>query len=437
MRNTAFNILRLDRRHAMAAGALFLSTASILALNSPGFANETFSSKPTNSEPFRIANHNDGKIREGNKLVFGSNPSLVADIAEEVAPSVVNIDVEKTRKIHIQDFPTFPFSEDLMKRFFGFDGNNSPFQSIPGQNGEKQRVINGNGSGVIVDTQGHILTNNHVVSTADKITVTLNDGRKFPATVIGRDPFSDMAVLKIDAPNLKPAVMGNSGPLRPGEFVLAIGSPLGFDHTVTLGIISAKSRRVPDLNSNVEFIQTDAAINPGNSGGPLVNLRGEVIGINTAISGLGQNIGFAIPVDVAKQVTKELVSTGSITRPWIGLAMTELNPELAKTMGLKENLEGVVVSQVMPNSPSAQAGFRQGDVIQSVDGEKILTAKAIQELVRTKPLHSSMNFKVLRDGQSVALSVKTDKLPEQVVNPKALQRLPGPAPLNPGLEQEY
>jgi S1-C subfamily serine protease len=264
---------------------------------------------------------------------------------------------------------------------------------------------------VIVDRNGYILTNYHVVTGANKINVTLNDGRKVPGKVVGQDRFSDLAVVKIDAPNLQPAVLGDSKALRPGEWVLAIGSPLGFDHTVTLGIISAISRHVPDINSNVDFIQTDAAINPGNSGGPLVNLRGEVVGINTAISARGQNIGFAVPVSVAKQVADSLITSGKIVRPWIGVSMADLTPEISKSLGLPENTQGVVVAQVIPNSPSSRAGFRQGDVLQRIDGQRITTAKAIQDMVRQKPINSTLNFQILREGQLMAVQVKTAQLP--------------------------
>lgn len=363
--------------------------------------------------PVLLAANASEKRKEPGRGFFGNNPNLIADVAEAVAPSVVNIDVERSRKAGIGDVPGLPFNEDFLKRFFGYDGNTAPFHVMPGPGGMPGKVVTGNGSGVIIDAQGHILTNYHVVANADKISVTLNDGRKLEATVVGRDRFSDIAVLKVAAANLQPATLGNSKSLRPGEWVLAIGSPLGFDHSVTAGIISAISRRVPDINANVDFIQTDAAINPGNSGGPLVNLRGEVIGINTAISGNGQNIGFAIPVDVVKEVSQSLIQGGKITRPWIGLAMAEMSPELAKSLGLQENVEGVVVSQVVPNSPSDRAGFRQGDLIQRVDGQKITSPKVIQELVRTRPLNSPLNFQILRDGQMMALSVKTDTLPDR------------------------
>jgi serine protease Do len=346
------------------------------------------------------------------QTMFGNNPNLVADVAEQVAPSVVNIDIEKRSPAMAigAEEDAIPFmGDELFRRFFGLDMPNQPRQ-LPQQRYQAPTIA-GNGSGVIIDIQGHILTNYHVVAGADKISVTLNDGRKLVGKVVGKDRFSDLAVIKITADKLKPATLGYSATLRPGEWVLAIGSPLGFDHTVTLGIVSALSRRVPDISTNVDFIQTDAAINPGNSGGPLVNLKGQVVGINTAISGNGQNIGFAIPVDVVKQVSADLVAKGVITRPWIGLAMTELNPDLAKSLGLPDNTQGVIVSQVIPGSPSAKAGFLQGDVIQHIDGKTIRDPKTVQGLVRTKPVATPMRVQVLRDGQMIALSVKTEALP--------------------------
>ncbi len=342
------------------------------------------------------------------------SPTLIADVAEQVAPSVVNIDVERTTKAQILDYPAFPFNDEMLQRFFGFNqGTMPPFMQFRGGGVIPPRTISGNGSGMILNHEGYILTNNHVVSSADKIIVTLQDGRKFPARIIGRDGYSDLAVLKIDAPNLQPAVLGTGENLRPGEWVIAVGSPLGFDHTVTLGIISAISRRIPDLNSNVEFIQTDAAINPGNSGGPLVNLRGEVIGINTAISGKGQNIGFAIPVNVVKSVADALIQDGKIVRPWIGISMTELTPDISKSLGLPEATQGVVVAQVLPGSPAAKAGLKVGDVIQRIDGQVLKEAGHLQEMVRTKPIHSPMSLQILRNGQLVVANLQTEQLPDQ------------------------
>lgn len=340
-------------------------------------------------------------------------PDLIADVAEMVAPSVVNIDVEKTTKVGAPGLSGSPFGDEIMRRFFGIDPGNSPFMPFGGSGPMGQRTITGNGSGVILSKDGYILTNNHVIASVDKVTVTLNDGRQFPAKLVGRDNYSDVAVLKIDAPaNLTPISLGDSDKLRPGEWVIAVGSPLGYDHTVTQGIVSALSRKIPDLNSNVSFIQTDAAINPGNSGGPLVNLKGEVVGINTAISGRGQNIGFAIPINSVKQIANTLIAGKPVIRPWIGLSMVSLNPELSKHLGLSPNTQGVMVAQVMQNSPAYKAGLMQSDVIVKVNGKAVNTAEAVQAEVRSKPLNSKIALDMLRNGHPVQVSVTSEALPE-------------------------
>ncbi|MFN8614332.1 MAG: trypsin-like peptidase domain-containing protein [Vampirovibrionales bacterium] len=345
----------------------------------------------------------------GASALLGNHPQVVADVAQQVAPGVVNIDVSRTEAVR-GGGPAYPgmgsMEEELFRQFFGLPGN--PFRS----GAPSERVITGNGSGVIISAEGHVVTNNHVVNGASNITVTLNDGRKVPAKLIGTDKYTDLAVLKISAPNLKPVPLGDSEALRPGEFVIAVGSPLGFDHTVTLGIISAISRRVPDINMNMDFIQTDAAINPGNSGGPLVNLDGQVVGINTAISGRGQNIGFAIPVNVVRSVSQTLIDSGSIKRPWVGIAMTPLNPDLAKSLGLSDKTEGIVVAQVMPGSPAEAAGFLSGDIVQRMNGQKVASAKDVQGVIQQLPLGSKATFQVLREGKLLVLTVTTQQLPD-------------------------
>ncbi len=357
----------------------------------------------TGQSTFQLAD----RSTPGDRRLFSNSANLIADVAEDIAPSVVNIDVQREGKT----MAVSPFTDEFLQRFFGFQP--MPFRQIP----QQAPVIRGNGSGVIINADGYVLTNNHVVQGADDIVVTTNDGKKYKAQVVGRDPFSDIAVVKMEnAHNLKAAVLGSSKNLRPGEWVIAVGSPLGFDHTVTLGIVSALSRQVPDINANVEFIQTDAAINPGNSGGPLVNLSGEVIGINTAIAGSGQNIGFAIPVDVAKKVSESLISNGHVTRPWIGISMAELKPDLAKSLGIPENIHGVIVAQVLPNSPSFRAGFQQGDIIQRINGTTVSNPKEIQELIRNKPINSEINIQILRNGQMSALTLRTEPLPDTAAN---------------------
>jgi Do/DeqQ family serine protease len=334
-------------------------------------------------------------------LVF--KPDLIADVAEEVSPSVVSIDVENVREVRSGAQP-MPFDSEIFRRFFGVEPN---FQ-VPENKSYKKKTY-GNGSGVIISSDGYVLTNNHVIKGASTIKVTLNDSRKLEAKVVGKDGFSDIAVLKIDAENLKPAKLGNSNKLRPGEWVLAIGNPLGYEHTVTLGIISALSRQVSI--SNVDFIQTDAAINPGNSGGPLVNLEGEVVGINTAIAGIGTSIGFAIPVDVVRDVSDQLIAKGIIERPWVGIAMKEVDETLLRSLGLTPNTSGVIVVQVYPESPASASGLQTGDIIQRIDGQKVKSAEEVQEIVRSHKVNSELNLQVLRDGKLTALELKTGQWP--------------------------
>ena len=369
--------------------------------------------QPTKTQAVSDAPDTSRQANKAARLGVGGLSARIADLAAEVAPSVVNIDVSRTQRVAPAQHLS-PLYGDLFERFFGFDMNVRP---TPQQRSYKKQL--GNGSGVVIDKDGHILTNYHVIAGADEVMVTFKNTQKYPAKVVGRDRLSDLALLKIEAnPNdLTAAPLGNSDTLRPGDWVLAVGSPLGFDHTVTLGIVSALSREIPDINANVNFIQTDAAINPGNSGGPLVNLSGEVIGINTAISGRGQNIGFAIPANSVKTVVEDLKAKGSVTRPWIGISMTELNEGLAKSLGLPSNTKGVVVAQVLPGSPADKAGLEQGDVIQRINGTKVSTAKKIQEIVRQETIGSEFTMQILRGKTLKALTMKSEVLDEAAVMP--------------------
>src|SRR5579885_1415457 len=280
--------------------------------------------------------------------------NTVADIASEASKYVVNIDTKKSTTV-----PDAPFHFNLpFKDFeFFFGPDMQPFD----QKGLTPRKFEskGTGSGVIYRADGYILTNNHVVQ-ADEITITLADKRTFKGKVVGRDSFTDLALVKIDANNLPAAKLGSSKTLRPGDWAIAIGSPLGLDHTVTFGIISALGRSLSELGSNVELIQTDAAINPGNSGGPLLNIHGEVIGLNTAIRGDAQNVGFAIPIDVAKEVANQLLKGGKIARAYLGIYMHELEPSLCKSLGLQESMKGVLVARVAEGSPADKSGLQLG-----------------------------------------------------------------------------
>jgi serine protease Do len=375
------------------------------------------SSTATPKTPLLNNNNESNTVKVPPNPLTQSFKTLLADVASAMAPSVVNIDVSVERLVQpASNGEGFPFGVDtseseFFRHFLGFP----PSQPQEAPHKEKQTV--GQGSGVIVNAEkGYILTNHHVINGANELLVTLNDKTTLKAKVVGSDALTDLAVLQVTPPKqgLKAAKLGDSGVLRPGDWVLAIGSPLGFDHTVTMGIISAISRQVPDLNENVDFLQTDAAINPGNSGGPLVNLSGEVIGINTAIiaTGKAQNIGFTIPSNTVKTITEQLITTGKINRPYIGVALQELTPDLAKSLGLPITTKGVVVANVSQGSPAYKAGLQQGDVIQRINGELVASAKLLQQKIRALPIGTELGLQVLRGKDKlVACTLKTERLP--------------------------
>jgi len=336
--------------------------------------------------------------------------NTIADIAKEAADSVVNINI--TSSITVTDSPFDIYglpSGSPFNFFFGGQSGDQPHQ--------RKFEREGIGSGLIVRPDGYILTNNHVVGNADTITVTLNDKRKFKGTVVGRDKVTDLALVKIDAKDLHAAQLGTSKNLKPGDFVIAIGSPLGYDHSVTLGIISALGRSLDIQNTgyekNIQLIQTDAAINPGNSGGPLLNIHGEVIGINQAIRGDAQNIGFAIPIDLAKDISNQLMTKGTIERPYLGIYMKELDEKLAKAMGLPPTTRGVAVAGLATDGPAVQAGLAQQDVIQKVDGKNVVNGKDVQEIVRSHKPGETLTLLILRNGQIKALTVKIGTYPDK------------------------
>lgn len=340
-------------------------------------------------------------------LLFSGN--VVADIAEQVAPSVVNL--EMSRKIQAGAFPGafFPGMPGGNMEFFFNGQKTAPGDPhVPPQFQEKRDTA----SGFIIRSDGYIVTNAHAVKNQDSIKVTLNDKRSFEAKIIGVDYFSDLAVVKIDAKNLPEVSMGSSQKLRPGEFAIAIGSPLGYDHTVTLGIISAVGRSVTDVNGNINFIQTDAAINPGNSGGPLLNLKGEVIGVNTAIRRDAQNIGFSIPIDVAKTVSAELIASGKISRPWLGIVMKELDESGIKSLNLPANSGGVLVSAFVQNSPGLASGLKANDVILKINNKEMNTPKDVKEFVQSRKVGDSLTFQVMRENAPQTVTVSVGSYPD-------------------------
>jgi serine protease Do len=342
----------------------------------------------------------------------------IADIAEAAAPSVVNIEIHRkddvgTGRLSNLDLFDLPNFGGGNFRFFYNGREVSPSNPVP-KFAPKTRRPSATGSGFVIRQDGYILTNSHLVKGAADIRVSLTDKRSFTAEVVGADSFSDLAVLKINASDLPALKMGSSDKLRPGEFAIAIGSPLGFDHTVTLGIISAVGRTIANPNTgNANFIQTDAAINPGNSGGPLLNLRGEVIGVNTAMQADAQNIGFSTPIDLAKSVSDDLINHRSISRPWLGIGMSELNEMQAKNLNLPADTKGVFVSKVYDGSPAHNAGIEPGDIIQKLEGSKvILTPKDVQESVRAHKVNETLKFTILRGTSTKDLSVTIGHYPD-------------------------
>ena len=339
------------------------------------------------------------------RLLAGS--SFIASVADQVGPSVVRIDSARTVAQR-----SSPFNDPFFREFFG-DMWEQP----------STRVERGQGSGFIVESDGVIWTNAHVVEGADTVTVTLRDGREFSGEVVGEDPLTDVAVIKVEAQDLPTVTLGNSQELRPGEWAIAIGNPLGLDNTVTAGIVSATGRtstqiRVPD--KRVQFIQTDAAINPGNSGGPLLNERGEVIGINTAIIGGAQGLGFAIPINSAQRLAQELIQKGRVDHAYLGIQMRTLTADLRQQINgdprsdLRLSTDtGVIILGLMRNSPAADAGLDVGDVIVSMNGTSINDAEQVQRIVQDLGIGQSIALEVDRGGRSLSLDVETKALPQQ------------------------
>ena len=331
-----------------------------------------------------------------------SGPLSFAELAENLSPTVVNVKVTKVEKatFHGPMAPEGPFG-DFFERFFG-DRPQLP---------HGQRV-QGAGSGVIFDSEGYILTNNHVVEGAKEVTVTLADKQEFKARIVGRDPKTDLAVLKIDSKKPFPsAPMGNSEMLKVGEWVLAVGNPFGLNHTVTSGIVSAKGRII-GAGPYDDFIQTDASINPGNSGGPLFNMKGEIVGINTAIVPYGQGIGFAIPVNTAKPLIPQLVSKGEVTRGYLGVNIQPVTPELATAMKL-DDTKGALVGDVIPGGPAEKAGIKHGDVIIAFGDEAVESSHDLPTIVAATPVGEEINVKILRKAQEKEIFVEVGKLPQE------------------------
>lgn len=314
-----------------------------------------------------------------------STQAAFIEVSAKVTPSVVNISA--ARPSAMPDFGP------LFENFFG-----SPFRG--------QRQEQSLGSGFLISSDGYILTNEHVVKGAEEIKVKLSDQRTYVGTLVGVDPRTDVAVLKIDAGEKLPAaVLGDSDQLKVGQWALAIGNPFGLDRTLTVGVISAIGRADVGIEDYEDFIQTDASINPGNSGGPLLNIYGEVVGINTAIVASGQGIGFAIPINLAQLIARQLIDKGEVSRGWLGVSIQPLTPELAKSFGL-DRVSGVLVNQVLADGPAAEAGIRRGDILLTLGGKEVKGVRELQLLVASTPAGATVAVEILRDGKRQSLQVR-------------------------------
>jgi serine protease Do len=341
-------------------------------------------------------------------------------VAKKVSPAVVFIQVEQevAQEGPAQSFSPFgsPFDDEFFRHFFG----GAPQFQRPRQAPQKRRSV-GQGSGFIISSDGYILTNNHVVEKADKVRVKTQDGREYTAKVVGADPPSDLAVIKIEESDLPFLRLGDSDKLEVGDWVLAVGNPFGLSHTLTAGIVSAKGRSGIGLNDYENFIQTDAAINPGNSGGPLVNLDGEAVGINTAIfsrSGGYMGIGFAIPVNMARQIRDQLIERGEVTRGRLGVYIQDLTKELARSFGLEDE-QGILVSQVIEGSPAEKAGLERGDIIQRLDGNKVDKGAEVRNRIALTAPGSKIKLDIVRDGKPMQITATIGKLESDGGGPAA------------------
>jgi Do/DeqQ family serine protease len=349
--------------------------------------------------------------------------NFVTNVVESVGPAVVRIDA--TRTVGSSRIPGLPDDPRLRNFFEGM----IPDEMMP--NSPQERTESGVGSGFIVTESGQIVTNAHVVDGADTVEVTLQDGRNFEGRVVGTDPVTDLAVIEVDAEGLPTASWGDSDSLQSGEWAIAIGNPLGLDSTVTVGIISGTGRSsnqvgVPD--KRIDFIQTDAAINPGNSGGPLLNQRGEVIGVNTAIIQGAQGLGFAIPINMVEDIVTQLATNGRVNHAYLGVQMAELTPELQRQINQEAGEEiitedeGVVIVGIVPDSPAADAGLQPGDLLVEVGGETVTDSQSVQRRVAASEVGSELELQIRRQGQDQTLTLEPGTLPDTMAESRPQQR---------------
>ena len=340
--------------------------------------------------------------------------NYVVEAVNRTGPAVVRINASRTVASN-QQIPQEFLEDPMFRQFFGDQLRRMP----------KERTERGTGSGFIINKEGDIITNAHVVSGADKVTVILKDGRQIEGKVLGSDELTDIAVVQVKPDNLPTVSIGSSQNLQPGDWAIAIGNPLGLDNTVTAGIISAIGRKSGQIgvDKRVSFIQTDAAINPGNSGGPLLNQNGEVIGVNTAIIQGAQGLGFAIPIETAQRIAKQIIEKGTVSRAYLGIQMVTVDANVKKQVnhdtefGIKISEDkGVLITRVVDDSPAAKAGAKRGDVITKFNDKEILTADQVTQLVEDRAVGDKINMEVKRNGQTIALSVETSQFPQKFPN---------------------
>ena len=376
-----------------ATAAVFIMTALIIGLGMP--ADFSF---------FTKAYAADIQISKGSIETLTKINDAMSEVASAVKPAIVHIASTKTVKVQSVPF----FNNPLFPDFFG-----NQFRNFQQPKEQKQSAL---GSGVIVDKDGYILTNNHVVKGADEIKVMLSDKREFKGKIVGTDQKTDLAVIKIEAENLPVIRLGDSDAIKVGDMVIAVGNPYGLDQTVTSGIVSAKGRANVGIADYEDFIQTDAAINPGNSGGALVNIKGEVVGINTAIvssSGGNVGIGFAIPSNMAKAVMDSLRSgKGKVVRGWLGVAIQAITPELGKQFGTKDE-KGALIGEVVEDGPAAKAGILAGDIIVEFDGKEVVDPISLRNSVAVLPPGKTVTMKILREGKELTINVTVSEQPDQ------------------------
>jgi S1-C subfamily serine protease len=333
--------------------------------------------------------------------------NFVVAVVNKVEPAVVQINTSRTVRSQVPEV----FNDPFYRRFFG--------QQVPVQ--PQQRVERGLGSGFVINPNGQILTNAHVVNNADTVTVSFSDGRTVQGKVLGQDTVTDIAVVQVPGNNLPTVELAKSEQVQPGQWAIAIGNPLGLQETVTVGVVSATDRSISDIglsDSRVGFIQTDAAINPGNSGGPLLNARGQVIGVNTAIIQGAQGIGFAIPIDTAQRIAQQLITQGKVEHPFVGIQMLALTPEVKQRINSLPNSNvnvqadrGILIVRVVRGSPADKAGLRPGDVIQQINNQPVTTADAVQQFIEKSGVGANVQMQLQRNDKTLQVTVQPGPRP--------------------------